>query len=99
MKLNSVSLFKLSVGIFLLNHSTILSASITTLTDNDSTFHAMIAPYIYCTEEIHANDTSIYENMGFPNLLPNPYITVILEDAQCATQSDHQFRRRSRFVL
>ena len=71
MKLNSVSLFKLSVGIFLLSHSTILSASITTLTDNDSTFHAMIAPYIYCTEKIHANDTSVYENMGFPNLLHN----------------------------
>lgn len=71
MKLNSVSLFKLSVGIFLLSHSTILSASITTLTDNDSTFYAMIAPYVYCTEKIHANDTSVYENMGFPNLLPD----------------------------
>ena len=71
MKLNSVSLFKLSVGIFLLCHSTILSASITTLIDSDSTFHAMIAPYICCTEKIHANDTSVYENMGFPNVLPD----------------------------
>lgn len=69
MKLNSVSLFKLSVGIFLLSQSTILSASTTTQTDNDSTFYPMIAPYIYCTEKIHANDTSVYENMAFPNLL------------------------------
>lgn len=71
MKLNSVSLFKLSVGIFLLSHSTILSASITTLTNNDSTFLVMIEPYIYYSEKVHANDTSVYENMGFPNFLPN----------------------------
>lgn len=71
MKLNSISLFKLSVGIFLLSHSTILSASITTLTNNDSTFLVMIEPYIYYSEKVHANDTSVYENMGFPNFLPN----------------------------
>ena len=67
MKLNSVSLFKLSVGIFLLSHSTILSASITTLTNNDSTFLVMIEPYIYYSEKVHANDLSLRKH-GVPKL-------------------------------
>ena len=36
----------------------------------DSSFHAMIAPYIHNgTEIICVNDTSVYENMAFPNVV------------------------------
>lgn len=71
MKSNSIYLFLWLIGILLLCKSTSLFASTASPTTYDSTFHAMIAPYIYCTEKIHANDTSVYENMAFPNLVPN----------------------------
>ena len=71
MKSNSIYLFIWIIGILLLSKSTSIFASAPSPTAHDSTFHSMIAPYIYCSEKIHADDTSVYENMGFPNLLPN----------------------------
>lgn len=68
MKTNSTYLFIWLIGILLLSNPTSIFASTASPTTYDSSFHAMIAPYINNgTEKICINDTSVYENMAFPN--------------------------------
>lgn len=69
MKSNNIYLFIWRICILLLSMSTSIFVSTASPTTYDSTFHTMIEPYIHCTEKIYANDTSIYENMVFPNLV------------------------------
>jgi hypothetical protein len=69
MKPNTIYWFVRLIGIVLLSKSTSIVALAVSPTSYDSAFHAMIAPYIYYTDKIDANDTSVYENMAFPNLV------------------------------
>ena len=69
MKSNSIYLILWLIGILPLSKSTSIFASTASPTAYDSTFHAMIAPYISCTEKICVSDTSVYDNMTFPNVI------------------------------